>query len=171
MNLNNRDIFLSYCKDKFKNKKYGDDNYLVHLLDVENIVVGLYSNYLRIEFLILAALGHDLLEDTNSTEKELSLMISLDIVDLIKRLTDKDGENRKERHLKTYPYIRENEEAVIIKIADRISNIKNAIKTKNKSKLSMYKKEYDTFKYALYDDRHSLAKKAWNVYDNLKLNI
>ena len=169
MNINDRNIFLSYCKEKFKNKKYGDKNYLVHLLDVENFVIELYENYLRIDFLRLLALGHDLLEDTNATKEELLKMISSDIIDLIERLTDKEGKNRKERHLKTYPYIREKEEAVIVKIADRVSNIRNSIKTNNKSKLSMYKKEYDTFKSALYDDRHSLAKKAWDVYDNLDI--
>ena len=81
-------------------------------------------------------------------------------------MTDKEGKNRRERHLNTYAYIRENEEAVLVKLCDRISNIEESLKNQKENKKSMYKKEYSSFKFALYDPRHSIAKKLWDVYDD-----
>tara|TARA_B100002019_G_scaffold287922_1_gene300693 strand:+ start:5775 stop:5978 length:204 start_codon:yes stop_codon:yes gene_type:complete len=55
-----------------------------------------------------------------------------------------------------------NEIAIFVKMCDRLANIQHSILTKNKSKLSMYKKEYDDFKSALFRKEFLFL---WNIID------
>lgn len=164
--LNSRENFIKYLEIKFKDIMYGDHPYMYHLYKVEDVAKRFLSDYVGLWSIQLACLGHDVLEDTDATKKDLEKYLSGNIIDLIERVTDKSGKNRKERHLNTYCFIREKEHAVIVKLCDRIANIEEAI-SKSPQKLKMYKKEADTFKSALYDPRHSLAKKLWYIYDLL----
>lgn len=165
--MNDRKKFLLYVEDKFKDIKYGEKSYVYHLLSVEKVAEKYLKKYVRFNAISLACLGHDLLEDTDATVEELRLYISGDIIDIIEKVTDKEGKNRRERHLNTYAYIRESEEAVIVKLCDRIANIEESLSNNDDSKKSMYKKEFKTFKSALYDPRHQTSQKLWEYYDSL----
>jgi (p)ppGpp synthase/HD superfamily hydrolase len=163
--INSREKFIELLEEKFDGEMYGDLKYIVHCFNVENMAIKFLLKYPRIEAIRLACLGHDLIEDTDITIDELRKYISGDIIDLIERVSDKEGKNRRERHLNTYCYIREKEEAVLVKLCDRLSNLEESLKSKNENKKSMYKKEFNTFKSALYDPRHQIAKPLWEAYD------
>lgn len=160
--MNDRLKFIKFCKSKFKGE-YS----LPHSFKVEQVLLDNLSKYPRVESLRLACLGHDLLEDTDTTVDELKEYLSEDIIDIILRVTDKEGKNRKERHLNTYFLIREKEEAVIVKLCDRIANMNENLFPRNKMHNMYFKKEKDYFKFALYDPRHVYAKKLWKEYDIL----
>ena len=164
--LNSRENFVNFLEEVFKNKKYDIHNYMYHIFKVEQRAKKHFENFPLFWVIQLACLGHDVIEDTNTTKEDLEKYLSLNVIDIIDRVTDKKGKNRKERHLNTYPYIREKELAVIVKLCDRIENVEYSIKKQSKQ-MQMYRKEHDNFKFALFDPRHKLAKRLWDEYDNL----
>lgn len=159
--MNNYMEFCDYVDAKHAGQKYNGEAYTVHLKAAEQVAMDYLSMHPSIVKIKLACRGHDLFEDTDATEEEVEKLLTGDIIHILKLLTDKPGKNRKERHLNTYYLIRENEIAVIVKLCDRISHLRQSeIK-------GCYLKEKDTFKFALYDPRHSYARILWDVYDSM----
>jgi (p)ppGpp synthase/HD superfamily hydrolase len=161
-----RVIALAEKKHSLNNQKFDVHDYIFHLKGVAEVVLEFLSKHPNIDKLMKIAYLHDILEDTDTTIDELLSVVDISIVDCIKLLTDKKGKNRKDRHLNTYYLIRESESAVIVKLADRIFNIRYSISNKN-NLAKMYFKEADIFKFALYDPRHPYTKDLWKEYDNL----
>lgn len=113
------------------------------------------------DILVAAAWLHDVLEDTDVTESDLSKALvdagfEFDevhyILDIVNAVTDKPGKGRKERHINTYWAIRENPRALLIKLCDRRHNHERSIKH-GEIYAAMYAKEYDYFKFALWKPR------------------
>jgi len=98
--------------------------------------------------LILAAILHDTLEDTDLTYGELEDNFGREVADLVFAVTNEPGANRKERFLKTYPKIKAHPDATILKLADRIANIIHALQS-NWDILVMYRKEWPIFEREL----------------------
>ena len=63
-------------------------------------------------------------------------------------------------NLKTYPKIKINPQAVILKLADRIANVTFSLAT-NDGLFRMYEKEYPEFRKSLYDSRASIVPTKW----------
>ena len=114
---------------------------------------------------IAAGWLHDIVEDTNVTLQMIENDFGKPISNLVNYVTDREGKNRKERHINTYYITRRSELATLIKLCDRWHNHQRSIDN-NYSKLSMYFKEYDYFKFALYDASVDLHKKLWADLDN-----
>lgn len=151
------------------NQKYGDFPYTKHCEDVYDVAIEMGNTE---EDTLVAALGHDLLEDTVMTYKLLSYYFGENIAERIWCVTDESGKNRKERHEKTYPKLRANQKAVFVKLCDRIANMRNCIKTGN-NMIYMYKKEYEHFKYGIQDENNSdpYILKAWAELDKIFASI
>lgn len=108
---------------------------------------------------------HDIVEDTNITFDDLRKEgLSEIVVQTVWALTDESGTNRKERKQKTYWKIRQNHYALYVKLLDRITNLNKCIED-NDSRLDMYKKEYYTFKSALWKPNEFVL--LWNTLDKL----
>jgi hypothetical protein len=58
------------------------------------------------------------------------------------------GRNRIEKKAKTYPKIRSNPIAIVLKVADRIANVEFS-STQTTGYIGMYKKEHSDFEYHL----------------------
>lgn len=98
--------------------------------------------------LTLAAILHDTLEDTDLTYQELRDDFGKEVADLVFAVTNEPGANRKERFAKTYPKIRANPDAVVLKLADRIANVIHALQA-NPDILDMYRREWPVFEREL----------------------
>lgn len=162
---------LAIKKHKEANKLYDGMGYHVHLDKVHSVGQELFGNsiiWANLEDLLYL---HDTKEDTEITDEEILSVTNPMVLQWVNLLTDKEGNNREERHLNTYCLLRESQEAVCGKLCDRIANIRYSIETKNISKMSMYLKEGKYFKFALYDKRHTLAKKGWDVYNKEIKNL
>jgi len=113
----------------------------------------------------VAALLHDVVEDEKAklslVRKTFGKEISI-IVDLV---TDKDGDTRKERHEKTYPLIATNPSAIIVKLADRITNVEYSIATNNLKQFRKYQKEYMFFRNTLFNPEQTETIEMWNTLD------
>jgi guanosine-3',5'-bis(diphosphate) 3'-pyrophosphohydrolase len=125
------------------NQTYGDEfPYHLHLQAVESVMLrlGILDFEMR-----MAAWLHDVLEDTDATYEELELYFGTRVAQMVAAVTEPKGGNRKWRHEQTYPHIRGNTDATVLKLCDRIANVESS-----GHKAWMYVKEHDEFKKALY---------------------
>jgi len=160
-----RKYALKYHHDQ----RYGDEfPYVIHLQAVESVLLrfGIRDSHLR-----AAAWLHDVLEDTTATYDELGLLFPMVVVDAVAAVTEPKGGNRKWRHSQTYPRIRQNADAIVIKLADRIANIEHS-----GDKVGMYVKEYEHFKSEIFGHGFKSTHSAkiqglWNHLDNLIIEL
>lgn len=131
-----------------KHQLYGETlPYTKHLADV----VGVLQRFkVEDEDLLVAAWLHDSLEDTVLPATHIELTFGRRVLDLVQRVTNESGKNRKERHEKTYGKIVASDDAITLKLADRIANLEYSIESEDEGKISMYTKEYKGFREKLY---------------------
>jgi guanosine-3',5'-bis(diphosphate) 3'-pyrophosphohydrolase len=142
-------------------QKYGDQPYVVHLRHVSQILE--QAGFGGEPALSAAAWLHDVVEDTAVEVEEVRRFFGEDVADIVFRVTDELGSNRKERKLKTYPKIAGHRGATIIKLCDRIANVEAS--KKNPEKMAMYLAEYSEFKQRLF--MPGIADHLWQRLDEL----
>lgn len=123
-----------------------------HLEDVVRHVRIHYDPHVNISEMgeiVSAAWLHDILEDTNTMAEEIGDRFGFRVEELVCLLTDKAGASRMERHLKTYHAIRQDPDAVLIKLCDRRHNQARSLEH-GEHWMAMYAQEYNYFKFALW---------------------
>jgi (p)ppGpp synthase/HD superfamily hydrolase len=125
---------------------YGTLPYSAHLAHVERVLLafGFASPILR-----AAAWLHDVLEDTETTLGNLDVRFPAEVCSLVHAVTTEPGANREERNSKTWPKIAALPDAITLKLADRIANVRNCFLTDRYDLLRMYMREYRGFREAL----------------------
>lgn len=97
------------------------------------------------ESVMIAAYGHDLIEDTRVSYNDVKSILGVTTADIIYAVTNEKGKNRKERaNDKYYEGIRNTPGAVFVKLCDRIANVQYSKMTKSRM-FEMYKKENEHF--------------------------
>lgn len=152
-----------------KDQTYGDQSYFQgHLSTVAALVkselVG--SDWAYRELVVAIAWLHDSIEDTEATYDMLSKYFGHTVAIGVQYLSDVEGKNRRERKLKTYHRIRISPESVMIKVADRLVNMRNC-ELHNKELLKMYLKEHDTFFAALWHPNQTYQE-WWDEMEQIK---
>jgi guanosine-3',5'-bis(diphosphate) 3'-pyrophosphohydrolase len=146
-------------------QKYGDQPYVVHLRHVQKVLSE--WGFANDPILVNAAWLHDVAEDTSTPLSEIEANFGTEVADIVQRVTDEPGSDRKERKLKTYPKIKGHRGATIVKLCDRIANVE-ASKAVAK-KFAMYRAEYPDFKDHLFVP--GIADSLWTRLDDLLLKI
>jgi guanosine-3',5'-bis(diphosphate) 3'-pyrophosphohydrolase len=153
-------VAREFAAERHLGQTYGISPYTVHLDAVRDTleVFGVTDPEI-----LVAGLLHDILEDTNTSESELELKFGTRVCETVKLVTDPQiKSSRKERHKISYPKIAESEDAVMVKLADRISNVHVG------SKNDMYRKEHGYFLQTLYNPNHSeTIQRMWVYLNNL----
>jgi (p)ppGpp synthase/HD superfamily hydrolase len=147
----------AWCITAHGKQTYGDRAYSYHLDAVLAILERFHVNnhYNR-----YAAYAHDVLEDTKKTLLDMLLAgFPLRAIILCWLVTDRKGATRAERKARTYPWIRLWQEAIVLKLADRLGNIERG------EKVEMYRQEYAAFRTALFNPRHRRARELWAALD------
>jgi (p)ppGpp synthase/HD superfamily hydrolase len=150
-------------------QKYGEHPYIFHLDAVVNILDRYAPDVRIIGYL------HDVLEDTKKTEDDIKKEFGEFIAKCVYFVTDESGHNRQIRKIKTYKKLKfipaEYEKALIVKAADRLTNIESCIIEGRISLLKMYMKESYAFKDAVY--RKGLCDDIWQSIEFIiqKTNI
>ena len=137
--------------DAHHGQKYGSFAYDFHLNHVCEILIKF--GILDIILLVSAWL-HDIIEDTEWTKEDVEREFGNVVAQLVDNVTDAPGKNRKERKAKTFIKIIKDKRSVLLKLADRIANVKHSLKVRSKH-LSMYVNEHEEFSLQLrnsYDD-------------------
>lgn len=148
---------------------YGNKPYEYHLCAVVDVLkrFGASLDDTDTAPLLIAAWLHDSLEDTSLSRDEVERQFGAEVAELVWRVTDEPGATRKERKPATYRKTRENETAIVLKLADRIANVEASLETSSEL-LSMYRREQPEFKAALHSaSTGDLAARMWDHLDQL----
>jgi len=103
-------------------KRRSGEEYINHCIRVANIC----SQYTENETVIMAALLHDALEDTDTTACQLVDLFGVDVCSMVKALTNNPKEMEKLGGKRQYLATKINQlplDALLIKLADRLDNI------------------------------------------------
>jgi (p)ppGpp synthase/HD superfamily hydrolase len=133
-------------------KTYGSLPYEFHLKAVADFVENMFPEE---EDYLAAAWLHDIIEDTYIEYEHLEKKFGTRIAELVYAVTDERGRTREEKKRKTYPKIYGNQGALIIKLADRICNVRYSVNTQNRMKTLKYFNEQEDFNKALFKNYES----------------
>jgi (p)ppGpp synthase/HD superfamily hydrolase len=135
---------LTFAIPKHGDQPYGDDRYEVHLRAVCAWLDHVNWNGCIDRDQFIAGACHDLYEDTDATREEIVTRYGERVDQIIWSCTGV-GKNRKEKQASIAKKLIEFPDAIEDKIADRICNMRNCIKTGNHGLLAMYQKEFNLF--------------------------
>lgn len=144
---------------------YNDEvPYTIHL----EMVVKVLSRFgFEDPVMTCAAWMHDTIEDTNKNYNDIRDRFGMDVAELVYAVTSELGRNRDERNKKTYPKIKGNVGATVLKLADRIANVEYGSATGSKMRFK-YAKEYPDFKAALRVEENE-DPRVTNMWGHLDL--
>ena len=145
---------------------YGKDPYMFHIYAVLSVLVDRLGYSEEYEDLFIACLLHDTVEDTDVRISDIALLFGERVAALVDAVTCRPARSRKEKFAEAYPRIRATKGAVLVKLADRLANVRAGIATRSPLVL-MYLKEYPTFRDELRDPSDALAKPMWDELDRL----
>ena len=142
---------IKWCIDQHIKTNHWYDEYLPYEFHLR-MVAQAANDFMHLipdpkfrEVLLLAAYGHDLIEDTRVSFNDVKEVLGLEAAEIIYAVSNEKGKNRKERaNYKYYQGITETPGAVFVKLADRIANVQYSKMTKSRM-FEMYKKENEHF--------------------------
>jgi len=145
-------------------QQYGSRPYSFHLESVVQV-----GKNINLEHdIILGCWLHDTIEDCDVSYQDVKREFGENVAEIVYAVTDELGRDRKERKEKTYPKIRANQNAICVKLCDRIANLNQTILDEKIDLLSMYHKEQKDFKEKLYNSNHrKTTLKLWDTLDDL----
>lgn len=150
-----------------KGQSYGAREYSFHL----EAVVSIAKEFDLNEDIIAACWLHDTIEDCNVSFQDIKNICGEKVAEIVYCVTDELGRNRSERKAKTYPKIKNNNDALCVKLCDRIANLQQSILDNNESLLSMYLEEHNDFKQQLFSDKSTeTILLLWNRLNRILSN-
>lgn len=161
---------LTFAQNAHEGQVYGANTpYYKHILDA----VAIASEFGVENDCVYAAVAlHDVVEDTEIEIDEIDERFGFAIANLVYAVSKPKGKSRREAEDEYYRQIRAARDAVVIKLADRIANVRNAWETQN-TVLFMYFQEYKKFrselkgKSPMSENNKRAAKLMWKELDAL----
>ena len=116
---------ISYAFIKYGNlkRKAKEIPYVIHPIRITAILRAADYNEFEHEDLMIAALFHDLLEDTDTNLKEVEDQFGKKVGDIIVELTKPEGAKGRKKDEWLEIFVKKSKEAKVIKLADRIDNL------------------------------------------------
>lgn len=132
----------SISRRAHRGQTYGDRLYQYHIHRVEEELMR-YEH--ATDLLLAGAALHDVVEDTDWTVDDIEEEVGSEVAELVWRVTDEPGESRSERKQKTYEKIAESLDAVTLKAADRLANVRSCLEDGKTGLYEMYCDEHEEF--------------------------
>lgn len=152
-----------------REQMYGAFPYHQHLSDVVNILSDLGVS-LKDDWsypILVAAWLHDTLEDTHVTLDDLKNLFDDEIVSIIWNVTDEPNVSRRQKKLATYEKIKTDERSLVLKLADRLANVRFS-SANNPKFFGMYQREHQEFSKHLKPlATHPIAIKLWQMLNDI----
>ncbi len=121
---------------------HGGLPYIVHLVKVAEVLRRFgHTN----PEMLAAAYLHDILEDTKYPRETLAWEFGQTVCILVEAVTNKPANSRDESLKATYPLLSQNEQAIILKLADRIGNVETGLENHDIKYIQRYRKEHAEF--------------------------
>ena len=144
---------------------YGFRPYVYHLDQVDDLV----KPY-GLEARIVAYL-HDLLEDSEIRPRQIYLEFGQFVLECCELLKDPDGDTRVERkrllHERLSKVGPSHHLALVVKVGDRLANVRACVADSRNDKLEMYRLEHAEFRAAVY--RPGLCDPLWRQLNAIML--
>ncbi|MFX0041904.1 MAG: HD domain-containing protein [Candidatus Hodarchaeota archaeon] len=130
-------ISFAFIKHGNLRRKTKNVPYVIHPIRVVSILRAAGFNEFKNENLMIAALFHDLVEDTDTSLVEIESQFGTSVALIVAELTKPNGATGREKEKWLESFTKRSREAKIIKMADRIDNLmeKGYIWTEEKQKL------------------------------------
>jgi len=148
------------------NQSYDIYPYMYHVKQVVNVAKELGYD----EEIIIGCYLHDSMEDGNLSYNDIKKAFGKNVAEIVFAVTDELGRNRTERKEKTYPKIKANWKATVVKLCDRIANVRQSRKY-NEELFAMYIKECSDFEANIKSKSHPEdVEKAWDLLESTYSN-
>lgn len=149
------------------NHLYDEHPYAFHLAMVAEAASDLAKDYddATRERIVAAAWCHDLIEDARETYNDVKKVVGEEVAEIVYALTNEKGRTRAERaNSKYYEGIKARPYATLVKVCDRIANVRHSRNQKSRM-YDTYANEYPDFKAKLYVQGQ--YEEAWKALDAL----
>jgi (p)ppGpp synthase/HD superfamily hydrolase len=156
----------TYALNMHGDQPYGKHPYSYHL-DAVAATLASYGTQAQIVGYL-----HDVLEDTSARVEDVRARFGDHVAACVALLTDEPGTNRKERKAKTYAKLAQvngpEELALVVKTADRLSNLRSCVADGNRGMWKVYRGEHPVFRASAF--RPGLCDELWAELDGLLVN-
>jgi len=160
---------LTFAAEKHKNQRRKDEEaspYINHPISLATILLN-EADIKDINVLIGAVL-HDTIEDTETTFEELKNEFGEKIASIVQEVSDDKSLPKEERKLKQIEHASQiSHEAKLVKLADKISNLRDIIKSPPKDWTNARKSEYFAWAKKVIDQIRGTNSKLENIFDSL----
>lgn len=168
------DLALGMCigshEGSGQKRKYTNEQYWHHPIEVSQIVASVPHT----EEMLIAALGHDQLEDTNMTAETVERFFGPVVLELILGLTDiskpEDGNRAVRKEIDRNHTAMQSPECKTIKLADLISNSKSILEH-DKEFAKVYIKEKELLLEVLTEGDQTLYAQAKDIVEKAKKEL
>ena len=161
---------LVFAADKHRNQRRKDADaspYINHPIALANILVN--EGGITDINVLCGAILHDTIEDTETTKEELTQHFGEKITSIVLDVTDDKTLPKAERKLKQIEHASHaSNEAKLVKLADKISNLRDLLSSPPKDWTDDRKKEYFDWAGKVVDQIRGTNSKLENILDSLK---
>ena len=160
---------LNFSAEKHRNqhrKGVEASPYINHPIEVAHVLVK--EGAVEDETTLIAALLHDTIEDTDATREEVEVKFGKEIIDLVMEVTDDkrlEKEERKALQVKHAPQL--SRRAKVIKIADKICNIREILERPPRDWTLERKQEYLDWSRRVVEGCRGSNKNLERCFDDL----
>lgn len=135
-------IARNLALEKHKNQKYGKYSYEIHLTNVVSTLLHFGYSF-NDDILIMSAWLHDIIEDTEIDKVILYRYFGEEVRNIVELVSNyKDiTKTKEENKTETFKRIATNQNAINVKLADRISNVEFSLLHGSINKIEKYKNE------------------------------
>ncbi len=160
--------FIKYGKLKRKMK---DIPYVIHPIRITTILHAAGFNEFDHEDLMIAALCHDLLEDTETTLKEVEDLFGKKVGKFVVELTKPKGTKGRKKDEWLEKFVNSSKDAKIIKLADRIDNLMDMRGVWSEEKQISYASQAKIILKSCGDANKQLANKLNETINEILANM
>ena len=162
---------LAFAADKHKNQRRKDEEaspYINHPISLANILVN--EGEVNDINILVGAILHDTVEDTETSKEELQNEFGEKIASIVMEVTDDKSLPKEERKIKQIEHSAHiSDEAKHIKLADKISNLRDIISSPPKDWSQERKNDYFEWAGKVIDQVRGTNSKLESIFDSLHL--
>ncbi len=160
--------FIKYGK---LTRKMKDIPYVIHPIRITIILHAAGFNEFDNKDLMIAALCHDLLEDTDVTLKEIEDLFGKKVGEVVVELTKPEGTKGRKKDEWLEKFVNSSKDAKIIKLADRIDNLMDMRGVWSEEKQKSYSNQAKIVLKSCGDANKKLAGKLGKIINEILENL
>ena len=160
---------LAFAADKHRNQRRKDADaspYINHPIDLANVLTN--EEGIEDERVLMAAVLHDTIEDTETTEQELAKLFGQEVAAIVLEVTDDKSLAKAERkRLQVEHASAISRRAKLVKLADKICNLRDIVGSPPADWPVERKQEYFDWAKAVIDGMRGVHPELERVFDEV----